>query len=263
MPESVMRKVWAYFDGVGPLTGVPWPITYRDDERSRLEHLRAMGVRAFPSLVYAHKPGMAAWLNEWAAGFAAEHHDVVHTATFFPEPGVERYVAQALDGGARLVKVHLQVGAFDPRDPLLDGVWGRLVDAGTVVVVHCGHGPVPGPHTGPGPFGEVLRRHPQLTAVVAHLGMPDYEAFLALAEQHDRVYLDTTMAFTDWAEQRVPFPDGLRPRLAALREKVLLGSDFPNIPYAYSHQLAALARLGLGDDWLRAVLHDNAVRLLG
>ena len=29
---------------------------------------------------------------------------------------------QALEAGARLVKVHLQVGAFDPREPVLEGV---------------------------------------------------------------------------------------------------------------------------------------------
>ncbi len=66
-----MAKVWAYFDAVGPLTGVRWPITYRQDEQRRLELLRGWGVRAFPSLVYPHKPGMAAWLNEWAAVLAS------------------------------------------------------------------------------------------------------------------------------------------------------------------------------------------------
>ena len=44
---------------------------------------------------------------------------------------------------------------------------------------------------------------------------------------------------------------------------MLLGSDFPNIPYPYEHQLDALERLGLGDDWLRAVLWDNGAALLG
>jgi len=43
----------------------------------------------------------------------------------------------------------------------------------------------------------------------------------------------------------------------------VLGSDFPSIPYAYAHQIDALARLGLGDDWLRAVLWNNGARLLG
>lgn len=255
-----MDKVWAYFDSVGPLTGVQWPIAYREPEQARLARLRAMGVRAFPSLVYPHKPGMAAWLNEWAAGFAREHHDVVRTATFFPELGVAEYAALA--DGARLWKAHLQVGGYDPRDPVLDGVWARLAEAGTPVVVHCGHGPVPGPFTGPEPFAEVLRRHPTLTAVVAHMGMPDYEAFLELAERYPRVHLDTTMAFTDWTEERVPFPRALRARLRALQDRVVLGTDFPNTPYAYAHQVAALARLGLGADWLRAVLHDNGAALL-
>ncbi len=262
MPDRVLQKVWAYFDAVGPLTGVPWPIAYRESEERRLARLRAMGVLAFPSLVYAHKPGMAAWLNDWAAGFAAAHSDVLHTATFYPEPGVDEYVEQALSAGARIAKVHVQVGDFDPRDRLLDGVWGRLADAGTPVVVHCGDGPAPGRFTGAAVFAEVLARHPRLTAVVAHMGMPDYASFLDLAEAYERVHLDTTMAFTDWSEARVPFPPALLPRLHALGGRVLLGSDFPNTPYPYAHQVAGLTRLGLGDAWLRDVLHDNAARLL-
>ena len=258
-----MAKVWAYFDAVGPLTGSPWPITYREDEAVRLARLRAMGVRAFPSLVYPHKPGMAAWLNDWATAFARAHDDVLHTATFFPEPGVQDYVERALADGARVVKVHLQVGGFDPRDPVLDGVWGALADAGTAVVVHCGHGPVPGAHTGAGPFEEVLVRHPRLTAVVAHMGMPDYADFLALAERYPRVHLDTTMAFTSFSEQRAPFPPQLRPRLLDLQDRVVLGTDFPNIPYGYHHQLEGLVLLDLGEAWLRAVLHDNGARLAG
>ena len=57
-----------------------------------------------------------------------------------------------------------------------------------------------------------------------------------------------------------PGPDELR--LAALVDRIVLGSDFPNIPYPYAHQLEALARWDLGDDWLRAVLWENGARLL-
>jgi predicted TIM-barrel fold metal-dependent hydrolase len=262
MPRSVMDKVWAYFDSAGPLTGVPWPIAYRTEEEDRLARLRAMGVRAFPSLVYAHKPGMSAWLNAWAADFAAQHADVLHTFTFFPEVGAARYVEEQLSAGARIGKAHVQVGAYDPRDPLLDEVWGMLADAGVPVVVHCGSGPAPGDFTGPGFFEPVLQRHPMLTAVIAHMGLPEYEAFLSMAERYERVHLDTTMAFTDFSERGWPFPPDLLPRLSALGGKVLLGSDFPNTPYPYAHQVEALVRLGLGDDWLRSVLHDTGAGLL-
>jgi len=263
MPQNVMDKVWAYFDSAGPLTGSPWPITYRTQEADRLARLRAMGVRAFPSMVYPHRPDMAEWLNAWAHEFALLHGDVVQTATFYPEPTAPAYVARALADGARLFKVHVQVGAYDPRDPLLEDVWGLLADAGVLAVVHCGSGPTPGAFTGPEVFAEVLRRHPSLTAVIAHMGMPEYAEFLALARAYPRVHLDTTMAFTDFTQARMPFPTGLRPQLVELGERILLGSDFPNTPYPYAHQLEALQRLELGEDWLRAVLHDNGARLLG
>ena len=45
--------------------------------------------------------------------------------------------------------------------------------------------------------------------------------------------------------------------------KVLLGSGFPNIPYAYAEQIAGLVRLDLGQPWLRAICWDNAARLFG
>ncbi|MFJ9807321.1 amidohydrolase family protein [Streptomyces sp. NPDC101158] len=261
MPRNVLDKVWAYFDSAGPLTGVEWPITYREEEDRRVALLRDFGVLAFTSMLYPHKAGMAEWLDDWAADFAARTPDCLHTATFFPEPGAPGYVRRALDRGARVFKVHLQVGGFDPNDPLLDDVWGAVEEAGTPVVVHCGSGPAPGAFTGPGPVGRLLARHPRLRLVVAHLGMPEYGEFLDLADRYEGVHLDTTMAFTDFSERLAPFPADELKRLQGLGDRVLLGSDFPNIPYPYVHQLDALERLGLGDDWLRAVCHDNAARL--
>ncbi|MFE5295344.1 amidohydrolase family protein [Streptomyces sp. NPDC056632] len=261
MPRNVLDKVWAYFDSAGPLTGVEWPITYREEEDRRVALLRDFGVLAFTSMLYPHKAGMAEWLDDWAADFAARTPDCLHTATFFPEPGAPGYVRRALDRGARVFKVHLQVGGFDPNDPLLDEVWGAVEEAGTPVVVHCGSGPAPGAFTGPGPVGRLLARHPRLRLVVAHLGMPEYGEFLDLADRYEGVHLDTTMAFTDFSERLAPFPADELKRLQGLGDRILLGSDFPNIPYPYVHQLDALERLGLGDDWLRAVCHDNAARL--
>jgi predicted TIM-barrel fold metal-dependent hydrolase len=262
MPPNVLAKVWAFFDG-GRAAGHEWPIVYRWPEAERVALLRAFGVRRFSALLYSHKPGMAAWLNAWAADFAARTPDALHSATFFPEPGAGAYVAEAVRAGARLFKAHLQVGGYDPRDPLLDPVWGLLAEARVPVVVHCGSGPRPGPYTGPGPISGVLARHARLIMIIAHLGAPEYGEFLDLAGRYPGVHLDTTMAFTDFLERLAPFPAALRPRLAAAADRILLGSDFPNIPYRYLHQLQALARLELGPDWLRAVCHDNAARLLG
>ena len=262
MPPNVLAKVWAFFEQGRARTEQPWPIAYRQPEAERVAMLRAFGVRRFSALAYPHKPGMAAWLNAWEAEFAARTPDALHSGTFFAEPGAGAYVGEAITAGARLFKAHLQVGGYDPRDELLGPVWGLLAEARVPVVVHCGSGPNPGRFTGPGPMSEVLARHPRLIAIIAHLGAPEYGDFLGLAERYPGVYLDTTMAFTDFLERIAPFPAELRPRLADAGDRILLGTDFPNIPYSYLHQLQALARLDLGEPWLRAVCHDNAARLL-
>jgi hypothetical protein len=262
MPDNVLTKVWTYFDHFAE-AGLSWSAEYRFPEEHRLGLLRAFGVRRFTALLYPHRPDMAEWLNGWGAAFAARTPDCLHTATFFAEPSAARYVAEALAAGARVFKAHVQVGGYDPRDPLLSPVWGLLAESGTPVVVHCGSGPEPGRHTGPDAFAAVLARHPRLIAIIAHMGMPEYGEFLDLALRYPGVRLDTTMAFTEFTEKLRPWPASLTPRLADLGDRILLGTDFPNIPYAYADQLTALTRLDLGDDWLRAVCHDNAARLFG
>ena len=262
MPERLLAAVQRYFDAAGPLIGRPWPIAYREDEQTRVATLRAFGVAAFTALLYPHKPGMARSLNEWGADFAARTPGCLHSATFFAEPSAAEDVGRAIEQGARVFKCHLQVGGFDPNDPVLDAAWGLLAEAGVPVVTHCGSGPVPGRFTGPAPIARLLARHPGLRLVVAHLGMPEYAEFLTLAGRYPGVLLDTTMAFTPFIDDAgAPFPPAELPRLRDLGHRVLLGTDFPNIPYTYADALESLERTGLGPDWLRAVCHDNAASL--
>ena len=109
---------------------------------------------------------------------------------------------------------------------------------------------------------DLLERHPGLVLVIAHMGMPDYGDFLDIAAENPDVHLDTTMAFTDFTEEATPFPRERMEDLHALGDRVLFGSDFPNIPYPYEHAVDTVVDLGLGDEWVRGVLHDNAARLL-
>ncbi len=263
LPDPMLRKVWDYFDQAEANYGLAWPIHYRSGEQERLVTLRGFGVRAIPSLTYPHKPGMAQWLNEWCADFARRVPDAVHSATLYPEQGAADYVAAALETGARLFKMHVQVGQFSPADEQLDGAWGHLQDAGVPVVLHAGSAPKPGRFTGPGRVRELLGRFPRLVLVIAHLGMDEYDGFADLVEEFPRVHLDTTMAGTDFSNAFAPLPSDYVRRLADLGDRVVLGADFPNIPYPYAEQLQALDRLGLGDEWLRNVLWHNGARLMG
>jgi hypothetical protein len=260
LPPNIQRAVYAQFDEAGPKIGREWPIRYRVGHHDRVALLRDMGVRRFPTLPYAHKPGVATYLNAWSWEFAAGVPEVIWSGTFYPEPEAPAYVDDLLDAGVEIFKLHQQVGEFHLDDPLLDGVWGLIEDADIPVVVHAGSGPVGNPFTGPGSTARVLRKHPRLRLVIAHMGAPEVADFLALAATFDEVRLDTTMVFTDFFP---PYPRELLPRLVDLGDRILLGTDFPTIPYPYAHQLESLARLDLGDDWLRRVCWENGAALFG
>ena len=264
MAPPVQRAVWEVFDSAGPKLGRPWPIRYRLADDERVELLRAMGVRRFSALSYAHKPGVAEFLNDWARGFAERVPESLWSGTFYPEAAAPRYVGELVEAGVEVFKVHVQVGDFHLHDPLLDPVWGLLEDAGTPIVIHVGSGPVPNAYTGPDTLRRVLVRHPRLRVIVAHLGAPEYADFLGLAERYPEVRLDTTMVFTDFFDEAsAAYPVELLPRLRDLGDRVLLGTDFPSIPYPLLHQLEALEALDLGEHWLRAVCWDNGTRLFG
>ena len=72
------------------------------------------------------------------------------------------------------------------------------------------------------------------------------------------------MVFTGFFDERIAqFPRTQRPRLRDLGDRILFGSDFPNIPYPYLHALEVLQDLDLGDEWLRAVCYRNAAEMFG
>lgn len=260
MAPQILEKVWAYFDAAGPLLGRPWPIWYRTSDAERVASLRAMGVRGFSALSYAHRPGVAQMMNDWNRGFAKEYPESLWSGTFYPEPDAGEQVAALVSDGVEIFKAHMQVGEFPADHPLLEPVWDQLEQSRTPIVLHAGSGPAPGEHTGPASVRRVLERWPNLTLIIAHLGMPEYDEFMDIAEGYPNVYLDTTMTFVDFfAEHEKSAID--RERLARLEDRILFGSDFPNIPYPFAHQVEVLDRLGLGVDWFRSIAWNNPTRL--
>jgi uncharacterized protein len=261
LPDRLQDAVWRWFDRLTP----PWPVTYRSPAAERLEVLRRVGVRHHTALAYAHRPGMLRFLNDHTLGLAGSVPAVIPTFTIYPEPGVAAETARCLAAGGRCVKVHLQVGGFDSVDPQLDGAWAMLADAAVPVVIHAGavaDGSGNEQWCGPEPVRRLLARFPRLRLVIAHMGAPDHDAFVELAEQHSGVWLDTAMVFTEPSYLGPP-PLHLAARLGALGDRVVFGSDFPTIPHPFAAQVSGLAALGLGDSWLRGVLWHNGVRLFG
>ena len=102
----------------------------------------------------------------------------------------------------------------------------------------------------------VLRNFPGLKVCVPHLGFDEITAYRKLIEKYDTLWLDTTMMLADYfpLEDRVEL-DGFR------MDRILYGSDFPNIPYAWDRELKRLETAGLSWSQLEWILHKSAVDL--
>ncbi|MDJ0810283.1 MAG: amidohydrolase family protein, partial [Desulfobacterales bacterium] len=75
---------------------------------------------------------------------------------------------------------------------------------------------------------------------------------------YDNLWLDTTMVLTDYFS----LPQAVD--LAVYRpDRVMYGSDFPNIPYAWDRELVYLATAGLEARRLEQILLTNAAHFYG
>ena len=253
LPERMLHKVWAYFDearaALRHRLADPLPQPEAGAGRHAAQARRARGSPRWSTRT------SRAWRGGSPGGSPSSPRarpGAVPTATLFPEPDVADYLGAAVEAGARVVKVHVQVGGFDPRDPLLRPAWGLLADAGVPAVVHCGDGPHAAART-PGSTSSVRcwPQHPRLPVVLAHAGMPDFAGALDLRGPLRRACTSTRR----WSARRsasgiAPLPADWPARLAGVADRVVFGSDFPNIPYPYAKQVRAVAGWAAADDRL-------------
>src|SRR4029077_4369669 len=200
-------------------------------------------------------------MNRHSAELAAAHDDVLGFATVHPDdPDPVGDLERALAAGTRGLKVHCVVQRVPADDPRLEPVFAYCERERVPVLIHAGHGPDPTtPHTGADQFAALMARHPDLLFFVAHLGLPQADAFLDLARRHPHLYLDTaSVADAAWFGDGVPHQ-----RVRASIDRIMYGSDSPNSSYAADLGIPHLVAAGLAGDELAAVVGGNAERFLG
>lgn len=260
-PDAIFEAVRRWFDRYG------WPIRYPMTSPEIVEFLLARGIRRVVALQYAHKPGMARSLNEYMAELTARFPGrLVGMATVLPgEPEAEAIVADAFAAGLGGVKLHIHVQCFSMADAALDPIFQLCQDAGKPMVVHAGREPR-SPAYACDPYRlcaaesveTVLRNFPGLRLCVPHLGIDEDETYRKLVERHDNLWLDTAMALTDFLPIDPPI------RLERFRpDRIMYGSDFPNVAYAWDRELRQIAAMNLPEDRLAALLGENARRFFG
>ena len=103
----------------------------------------------------------------------------------------------------------------------------------------------------------MMRRFPTLKVIVAHAGADEFEAFFDLCASYEGVFVDTAMVFNNFLGGPPPIA-----RVLEFQDRVLFGSDFPNIPYTIESGIRAILDLRLGRTLEDKLLCTNAARLL-
>lgn len=243
-----------------------WPIRYRLHAQETVRFLLDRGVGHVVALHYAHKPGMARTLNAFVGDIARGEPRVVGLGTVFPgEPDATAIVEEAFALGLRGIKLHCHVQAVPPDAPELHDVYAACQRANRPVVIHAGREPSStaypkDPHAlcEAGRLEAVLRSFPSLKLCVPHLGADEFAAYGKLLVRYDNLWLDTTMMLADYFDVETP-----RWLLDVRPDRILYGSDFPNLPYAWDRELVRIKGAHLDDARLEMLLSGAARALYG
>ncbi len=255
-PDRLFQAIWSWFDVHG------WPIRYKIFTSQVVDFLLSRGVDHVVALLYAHKPGIARDLNEYMATLVKSSPRVTGFGTVFPgEPDAPKILAEAFVMGLSGVKLHCHVQCIAADDPRMHELYAVCAENDKPVLVHAGREPTSAgykcdPHVlcHVDRIRAVLDAHPKLKLVVPHLGYDEVAEYGALLASHDNLWLDTTMAASGiFVSDEAP----IWRLLQARPDRILFGTDFPNVPYAWDREILRLSAR-LTDDALAGILGQTA-----
>ncbi len=256
-PEAIFKSIWKWFDEYG------WPIRYKLSTSKVLEFLLSRGVGRIIALQYAHKPGIAYELNRYAAEQCKQFpQKVIGMATVFPgEEGMEDILKAAFDFGLKGVKLHAHVQCFDMNSKEMDLIYDLCSSQAKPLIMHVGREPKSPAYAcdpylicGAEKLERVIKNYPKLKVCVPHLGTDEFLPYKQLIEKYDNIWLDSAMVLTDYLPNNKPLP------LNEMRvDRIMYGSDFPNIPFAWDRELKWINAARLPDKSLELILGKNAI----
>lgn len=255
-PDSIFDSIWQWFDRYG------WPIRYKLPSTEIIQFLLSHGIKHIVALHYAHKPGIARMLNDYMADLCRKYDQVTGMATVYPgENDASAILQEAFKKGLKGVKLHCHVQCFDMNSAAMDDIYETCVLENKPLIMHVGREPKSPAYTcdpyelcSSEKLELVLKTYPTLKICVPHLGADEFDAYGRLIETYDNLWLDTTMTLGDY----LPF-EGI-PDLADLRsDRIIFGTDFPNLPYAWDREIRKFAEFNLPEETNHQILYLNAL----
>lgn len=250
--------IWDFFS-----KGYRWDVVYRMYYRQCIDYLREHGVGKIVYSNYAHREGIAEGLNEWNCKVLDENPNLYCFAAFHPGDDNALDIADKVLAHPRVLgfKLQLLVQRFYPHDTRLFPMYDMVMARGKRILFHVGTGPVGNEFVGLVQFKKLLERYPELPANVAHMGALEYRGFMDLLDDHPAIRFDTAFAFFKEFQGKGGFDLG-NEVLEKYKDRILYGSDFPNLIMPRESEIETLAGYGLSSEFYDRVFYRNAQELI-
>lgn len=205
-------------------------------------------------------------VNEFALETARDYPRLIPLGSFHPDAPASELEAEAdrlIAGGIPGIKIHPDYVRVELDDPAFAPILSLCEAKGLFVITHAGFDPVSPHHIHATPtmIRRVLDDYPRLRLIAAHTGGFDTEDGVLRELCGTRVYLDTSLAAIRqsrdpaWGERCAAILRAHDP------QRLLFASDSPwSTP---ADELTFLRSVGLSDEVMDIVLHENAERLIG
>ena len=225
---------------------------------SALALLDEWGVDKAVLLPIATKPTQQRIINDWAA--ENNQGKIVSFGSVHPEAeDLEEELYRIKELGLRGIKLHPDYQGFFINEPRVDRMFSLLEELGLPVTIHAGLDPLSPDliYCEPEPCAEMLRRHPKLRVILAHMGGNErwQDSFEHICGMSGEVYLDTSYPMY--------IPDELMFRMIRRHgaSRVLFASD---CPWTSSRDaFEKIDALPLTDDEKEQIFFKNAQYVIG
>ncbi|OPY78690.1 MAG: Amidohydrolase [Syntrophorhabdus sp. PtaU1.Bin153] len=254
-PDKFFDAIWSYFNG--HILEVLYKLYYREC----IKYLRDSGVGPIVFSNYAHKKGVAQILNDWNLKVIKEFPDLYCFAAYHPDDDDALERAERMLGYPNILGIKLQcmVQQLSPCDSRLFPLYEMIIERKRRLLMHVGTGPHGNEYVGITQFKKALNRFPDLPANVPHMGGLEFKAFIELLDDHPALYLDTSYSFVPNVPYRFNLDNGV---LEKYKDRILYGSDFPNLIHPREIEIKSLLDLGLSSDFYSKVFLENGLKLI-
>lgn len=226
--------------------------------RGTVDALLESGSRINAERIVVHSSathaGQVKAINDYIAGVIGSHTNLIGFGTLHSGlEDIESEVQRLISLGLRGIKLHPEFQQFSIDDesmlPIYAAVEGKLP-----ILFHMGDANKDS--SSPLRLARILDRFPKLTVIAAHLGgYQMWDDSLKYLVGRD-LYMDTSSSLA--------YLDGSKAVELMRRhgiQKILFGTDFPM--WGHQEELNRFLALKLTEDERKAILYDNAVKLLG